>query len=214
MLPFSFGAANQRIQRVLAIGAHSDDIEIGGGGTILRLLEEHPHLEFAWVVLTGTVQRQNEARRSVEGFLGNTPHTLHLPGFDDGYLPHSGREVKQFFETLKPFAPDLILTHARHDLHQDHRFACELVWNTFRNHLIWEYEIPKYDGDLRTPNLYVPLSDAHAKRKVALLNEHFATQRNKHWFTDETFLGLMRVRGLECAHPGYAEGFYTRKMVV
>jgi LmbE family N-acetylglucosaminyl deacetylase len=214
MHALSLNPTGQPIRRVLAIGAHSDDIEIGCGGTVLRLIEEHPHLEFSWVVLTGSAQRQEEARNSAADFLNGTKHMLHLPGFADGYLPHTGREVKQFFETLKPFAPDLILTHVRHDLHQDHRFANELTWNTFRNHLILEYEIPKYDGDLHTPNVYVQLSEGQARHKVDLLNMHFATQRGKHWFTDEVFLGLMRVRGLECAHAGYAEGFHARKVVV
>jgi len=205
---------HQPLRRVLAIGAHADDIEIGCGGTLLHLINDPGSvepLEFAWVVLTGDAQRQAEARASAQAFLGRAPHTLHLPGFDDGYLPHAGQAVKRFFETLKPFAPDLILTHTRHDLHQDHRLSCELTWNTFRDHLILEYEIPKFDGDLGTPNIYVPLSEAEAKRKAQLLNEHFASQRSKHWFTDELFLGLMRLRGLECAHPGYAEGFYARK---
>jgi LmbE family N-acetylglucosaminyl deacetylase len=199
---------------VLAIGAHADDIEIGAGGTVLRLIEDDPNLEFYWVVLTGSHDRMAEARESALAFLGKTTASVTIPGFEDGFLPYHGREVKLFFETLKPFAPDLILTHYRADLHQDHRLACELTWNTFRDHLILEYEIPKYDGDLGTPNFYVPLREEHVRKKIDLLSEHFASQRVKHWYERETFLGLMRVRGLECHVTGHAEAFYCRKVVL
>jgi LmbE family N-acetylglucosaminyl deacetylase len=214
MRGFRFDAAAGRPPRVLAIGAHADDIEIGAGGTVIRLIEEYPDLEFKWVVLTSKGDRTAEARRSAEAFLGPATGSVELPGFQDGFLPYSGREVKQFFETLKPFAPDLILTHARGDLHQDHRLACELTWNTFRDHLILEYEIPKYDGDLGTPNFYVPLRDDQARRKIDLLAEHFASQQVKHWYERETFLGLMRLRGMECHVAGHAEAFYCRKVVL
>jgi LmbE family N-acetylglucosaminyl deacetylase len=208
-------AAAGRPLRVLAIGAHADDIEIGGGGTVLRLIEEYPGLEFKWVVLTSSRDRMNEARRSAEAFLGSAAAAVELPGFQDGFLPYSGLEVKQFFETLKPFAPDLILTHCRGDLHQDHRLACELTWNTFRDHLILEYEIPKYDGDLGSPNVFVPLDRRTCKRKAKCLQDVFGSQREKHWFEIETFLGLMRLRGMECRAPkGYAEAFYARKLVL
>jgi LmbE family N-acetylglucosaminyl deacetylase len=214
MRGFTIDAAAGSLSRVLAIGAHADDIEIGAGGTVLRLIEEHPGLEFRWVVLTGTSDRMAEARRSAEAFLGPATGSVELPGFQDGFLPYYGREVKLFFETLKPFAPDLILTHCRSDLHQDHRLACELTWNTFRDHLILEYEIPKYDGDLGTPNFYVPLREEQVRRKIDLLSEHFASQRAKHWYEPETFRGLMRIRGLECHVTGYAEAFYCRKVVL
>jgi LmbE family N-acetylglucosaminyl deacetylase len=141
--------------------------------------------------------------------------SFELPGFQDGFLPYSGREVKPFFETLKPFAPDLILTHCRGDLHQDHRLACELTWNTFRDHLILEYEIPKYDGDLGSPNFFVPFDRRICQRKIKNLMACFATQRNKQWFTEDTFQGLMRIRGIEANSPGkFAEGFYSRKSLL
>jgi LmbE family N-acetylglucosaminyl deacetylase len=214
MRGFTIDAAPGSLSRVLAIGAHADDIEIGAGGTVLRLIEEHPGLEFRWVVLTGNRDRMAEARRSAEAFLGLATWSVELPGFQDGFLPYNGREVKSFFETLKPFAPDLILTHCRSDLHQDHRLACELTWNTFRDHLILEYEIPKYDGDLGTPNFYVPLREEQVRRKIDLLSEHFASQRAKHWYEPETFRSLMRIRGLECHVAGYAEAFYCCKVVL
>jgi LmbE family N-acetylglucosaminyl deacetylase len=213
MRGFTIDAAAGRPLRVLAIGAHADDIEIGCGGTVLRLIEEYAGLEFKWVVLTSNRDRMTEARHSAQAFLGPTAAGVELPGFQDGFLPYSGLEVKQFFETLKPFAPDLILTHCRGDLHQDHRLACELTWNTFRDHLILEYEIPKYDGDLGTPNFYVPLREEHVRRKIDLLAEHFASQQVKHWYERETFLSLMRIRGMECHVLGHAEAFYCRKVV-
>ena len=207
-------AAAGRALRVLAIGAHADDIEIGAGGTVLRLIEDYPGVEFQWVVLTSRGDRTAEARRSAEAFLGPAARAIELPGFQDGFLPYTGGEVKQFFESLKPFAPDLILTHCRGDLHQDHRLACELTWNTFRDHLILEYEIPKYDGDLGTPNFYVPLRAEHVQRKLSLLAEHFGSQQVKHWYEPETFLGLMRIRGMECHRAGHAEAFYCRKVLL
>jgi LmbE family N-acetylglucosaminyl deacetylase len=199
---------------VLVVGAHADDIEIGCGGTVLRLIEEYPTLEFKWVVLTGTQDRMAEARRSAQAFLQAATVSLELPGFQDGFLPYQGHDVKLFFETLKPFAPDLILTHYRNDLHQDHRLACELTWNTFRDHVILEFEIPKYDGDLGTPNFYIPLSENLVQKKIALLSEHFGSQQAKHWYERETFLGLMRIRGLECHVTGHAEAFYCRKVLL
>ena len=215
MRGFRFDTAANRAPRVLAIGAHADDIEIGAGGTVLRLVEEYPGLEFKWVVLTGKRDRMAEARSSALAFLGTATASIELPSFQDGYLPYLGSEVKQFFETLKPFAPDLILTHCRSDLHQDHRLACELTWNTFRSHLILEYEIPKFDGDLGRPNVFVPLSEEVVERKVELLEQHFATQTGKHWFDRETFLGLMRLRGMEAASPTrFAEAFTSRKVVL
>jgi LmbE family N-acetylglucosaminyl deacetylase len=214
MRGFTLDSKPGRPPRVLAIGAHADDIEIGAGGTVLRLIEDYPGLEFRWVVLTGEADRGAEARTSALAFLGKTAETIQLLGFQDGFLPYHGREVKSFFETLKPFEPDLILTHCRSDLHQDHRLACELTWNTFRDQLILEFEIPKYDGDLGTPNFYVPLREEHVRKKIELLSEHFASQRAKHWYERETFLGLMRIRGLECHVAGHAEAFYCRKVVL
>ena len=214
MRGFTFDAATDRPFRVLAIGAHADDIEIGCGGTVLRLIEDYPDLEFKWVVLTGNHDRLAEAHHSAKAFLGTATASLELPGFPDGFLPYNGREVKLFFETLKPFAPDLVLTHCRNDLHQDHRLTCELTWNTFRDHLILEFEIPKYDGDLATPNFYVPLCEDLVRKKINLLSEHFDSQQVKHWYEQETFLGLMRIRGLECHVAGHAEAFYCRKVML
>jgi LmbE family N-acetylglucosaminyl deacetylase len=202
--------------RVLVIGCHADDIEIGCGGTLLALTRRSPDVEVTWVVLGADGERSAEARASAEAFLqraGRAEVVVH--GFRDAFMPYDGAAVKEAFEELKRVEPDLVLTHARDDLHQDHRLACELTWNTFRDHLILEYEVPKWDGDLGRPNLYVPLEDAVVGDKVDLVLRHFPTQSGKHWYDEETFRGLMRLRGLECASPSrYAEAFYARKMVL
>ena len=203
--------------RVLALGCHSDDIEIGAGGTLLRLSASHPALDVRWVVFSARAERREEARASAEDLLAGVAATeVTLHEFRDGYFPYEGAQVKDVFEALKAGpAPDLILTHHRHDLHQDHRLVCELTWNTFRDHLVLEYEIPKYDGDLGRPNVFVPLAETHARRKVEVLMRHFRTQQNKHWFTEDLFLGLMRVRGMECRSPtGWAEAFHGPKVVL
>lgn len=201
---------------VLCLGAHSDDIEIGCGGTILRLIEEHPALRFYWVVFSASPARAREATASAGNFLrGASGCEVVVKTFRDGYFPYEGAVIKDFFEELKSVSPALVLTHCRDDLHQDHRVINELTWNTFRDHLIWEYEIPKYDGGLGSPNLYVHLSAAVAARKVDLLLTHFQTQANKHWFTPATFRGLMALRALESRAPEQqAEAFYVRKQVV
>jgi LmbE family N-acetylglucosaminyl deacetylase len=204
-------------RRVLCIGAHSDDIEIGCGATVLRLAESSPGVEFYWLVLSSNPARAREARRSAAAFLrGVRRKTVAVQSFRDGFLPYIGSPVKECFEELKKaFAPDLIFTHFRHDLHQDHRLACELTWNTFRNHLVLEYEIPKFDADLRSPNVFVPVSDPVRRRKLRLLMRYFGTQRSKQWFSEDLFQGLMRLRGIECASPtGYAEAFHCRKLVL
>jgi LmbE family N-acetylglucosaminyl deacetylase len=199
--------------RVLVIGSHADDIEIGCGGTLLRLAAER-ELEVHWVVLSGSEERAAEARRSAEAFLAGATFELDVQGFRDAFFRYGG-EVKEFFESLKPVGPDLILTHHDSDLHQDHRLVAELTWNTFRDHLILEYEIPKYDGDLGSPNVFVHLDEETARRKAALLVEFFPSQRGKPWFTEDLFLSLMRLRGMEAASPsGYAEGFYGRKVTL
>jgi LmbE family N-acetylglucosaminyl deacetylase len=205
------------VKRVLCLGAHSDDIEIGCGGTILRLIENSDRVEFYWLVLTSNPERAREAQRSAKAFLrGARRKTIVVKSFRDGFLPYIGAPVKECFEELKQaFAPDLIFTHFRHDLHQDHRIVSELTWNTFRNHLILEYEIPKYDADLGSPNFFVPLGDSIARRKVRGLMRYFGTQRNKQWFSEDLFLSLMRVRSIEAASPArYAEGFHCRKMLL
>jgi LmbE family N-acetylglucosaminyl deacetylase len=201
--------------RILCLGAHSDDIEIGCGGTLLRLLQERPGTEVLWVVLSGGGLREKEARASARDFLKNAGGSaVETHTFRDGYFPYHGAEVKDYFESLKAkLSPDVVFTHYRNDLHQDHRVVSELTRNTWRNHLLLEYEIPKYDGDLGQPNLFVPVSPAHAKRKCALLMKHFGTQRSKHWFDEETFLALMRLRGIESASPTrYAEAFHAHKV--
>ena len=217
MLNLDFDRAFGRRGTLLALGAHSDDIEIGCGGTILTLLRRYPKLRVWWVVLGASGRRQTEAEASARDFLRGA-HTgrVIVKGFRDGFLPYTGVEVKEFFEELKrEVAPDLILTHQLHDRHQDHRLTCDLTWNTFRDHLILEYEIPKYDGDMGAPNMFVNIDRRAAERKVALLMKHFGTQRSKHWFDREMFLGLMRLRGMESGASGpYAEAFYARKVVL
>jgi LmbE family N-acetylglucosaminyl deacetylase len=203
-------------RRLLAIGAHCDDIEIGCGGTLLRLVGEHPDLEVRWVVFCSTPERAREARASAAAFLRRVVKAEVTVGdHRDGYLPHSGAAVKDEFEALKRnYSPDLILTHYRHDLHQDHRLVSELTWNTWRNHMILEYEIPKYDGDLGVPNFFSPMPAATMERKIELLLEQFPSQSGKPWFTADLFRGLARIRGMECVAPeGLAEAFYCRKAV-
>lgn len=202
---------------ILVLGAHSDDIEIGCGGSLLRLLDEHPQSAVRWVVISGDERRAEEARASAEDVLGSeTRREIICGNFRDGFFPYQGSEIKEFFEELKSdFVPDLIFTHRCDDAHQDHRLIAELTWNTFRNHLIFEYEIPKYDGDLGKPNVFVSLDEETCHHKVAILLRHFATQHNKHWFTADLFLGLLRLRGVEANSPtAYAEGFYCRKMII
>jgi LmbE family N-acetylglucosaminyl deacetylase len=202
---------------VLCLGAHSDDIEIGAGGTILTWLDQGIHLEVHWCVLSGIRERETEARASAGDFLaGATTSTIEIMNFRDGFFPEQGEQLKIWFESLKArVAPDLILAHRRDDAHQDHRQVNRLVWNTFRDHLVLEYEIPKWDGDLGRPNLYMPVSASVMQRKVDLLMDHFGSQRSKQWFDPETFLGLARLRGMECrADDRYAEAFVARKLVL
>jgi LmbE family N-acetylglucosaminyl deacetylase len=212
MLQLRLPPAPGSLRRVLLIGAHPDDIEIGCGGTILALTRAVPDLEVTWVVLAAEGERAEEARVSAEAFLGDCRSPdIRLHPWRDGFLPSYGEAVKDAFEDLKPVAPDLVLTHTRSDLHQDHRFASELTWQTFRDHLILEYEIPKYDGDLGAPNVFVPLDENVIAEKIRLLEEHHMTQTAKHWFDEELFRGLMRIRGMEAA-TRYAEAFVCRKL--
>ena len=199
--------------RLLAIGSHADDIEIGLGGTLLALLDRHPGLAVTWVVLSADEAREHEARASAAAFAGDRVEVV-VQSFRESYFPFVGAQVKEFFDELgREIEPDLVFTHAATDLHQDHRLVAELTWNTFRDHLILEYEIPKYDGDLGAPNVFVPLSEEIVARKIALLLEHFPSQRGKHWFTEDLFRATMRLRGVESATP-YAEAFRSRKLVV
>jgi LmbE family N-acetylglucosaminyl deacetylase len=203
-------------RRVLALGAHADDIEIGCGGALLRLVAEHPGLEVTWAVFCSNPQRAAEARASAAAFLEGAGRAHVVVGAHrDGFLPYEGAAIKDEFEVLKrEVSPDLILTHFRDDRHQDHRLVSELTWNTWRDHLILEYEIPKYDGDLGAPNLFAALPAAVMERKAALILRHFPSQAGKHWFTADLFKALARIRGMECAAPdGFAEGFYARKVV-
>lgn len=202
---------------LLFLGAHCDDIEIGCGGTILRLADQYPKIRFVWVVFSSDPKRAEEVRQSFAKFLEPVTHKLlKIEQFRNGYFPYVGDSIKDYFEGLKKTEnPHFIFTHHREDLHQDHRLVSELTWNTFRNHLILEYEVPKYDGDLGTPNFFVPISREIGERKSSYIVECFESQRDRKWFTRETFLGLMRLRGVECnTESEYAEAYYCRKLVV
>jgi LmbE family N-acetylglucosaminyl deacetylase len=203
--------------KVLCLGAHSDDIEIGCGGLILSLVKSKRPVDITWVVFSAAAEREREARRGAALFLKGAARTrVIIKQFRDGHFPYEGAAVKVVFETLKKeSAPDVVLTHYRNDRHQDHRVLSDLAWNTFRDHLVLEYEIPKFDGDLGQPNCFVPLDHATSARKAKYLDQAFGTQRDKHWFSSETFLGLLRLRGMECRAPeGYAEAFFARKAVL
>ena len=202
---------------VLCLGAHSDDIEIGAGATLLSMMERGILLDVHWCVLSAEHDREHEARASATDFLSRAASAkVDVMSFRDGFFPEQGEAIKSWFEGLKQRAnPDVIFTHHRDDAHQDHRQVRRLTWNTFRDQCILEYEIPKWDGDLGQPNLYVPISANVLQRKIELLTSHFATQRSKQWFDPETFLGLARLRGMECRAPErYAEAFHARKLSV
>jgi LmbE family N-acetylglucosaminyl deacetylase len=201
--------------RILALGAHCDDIEIGCGGTILRLATEQPDLEVRWVVFASTPERAAEARASAAGFLeGVGQRTVQVHDFRDGYLPYEGVRVKDAFEALKAeYVPDLVFTHYRDDRHQDHRLVSDLTWNTWRSHLVLEYEVPKYDGDFGSPAAFAPLTAALLERKIDLILTHFPTQASRHWLTRDLLRSVARIRGMECVAPdGLAEAFYVRKI--
>jgi LmbE family N-acetylglucosaminyl deacetylase len=205
------------VRTVLCLGAHADDIEIGCGGTVLRWLEENANLEFHWVVLSSDRERKKEALRGADLFLRRArKKRVEVESFRDGFFPYTATEIKEYFEDLKKrVSPDVVLTHYRDDRHQDHRLVSDLTWNTFRSHLILEYEIPKYDGDLGQPNFFVRLSESICRKKVRHILGTFATQTGKHWLTEDTLQAMMRLRGVESASPGkYAEAFYCRKMII
>lgn len=209
--------ALEKLRSLLCLGAHSDDIEIGCGGTVLRLIESNPGLAVHWVVFSAAGDRSREAESAAARFLARAgSKTVELHQFRDGFFPSELGKIKTYFEELKAkIQPDVVFTHTRADLHQDHRAVCELTWNTFRDHVVLEYEVPKWDGDLGNPNVFVPIEERHAKEKIAILMECFATQAGKRWFDEETFVGLMRLRGMECnAASRRAEAFYGRKVVV
>lgn len=206
----------QDVRTILCIGAHADDIEIGCGGTILRMLAAQ-EVEVHWVVLGATAERAAEADRSARRFLeGAVDRRIIVESFPDGFFPGEWKAIKEYLHELEgKISPDLIFTHRREDAHQDHRVVSELTWSVFRDHLIVEYEIPKYDGDLGRANLLVTLTEETCRAKVDNLVEVFETQRTKPWFAEETFWALLRLRGVEAKSPSaLAEGFYCRKMVL
>ena len=210
----SFIRPGERLS-VLCLGAHSDDIEIGAGATLLNMIGSGIHLEVHWYVLSGGGEREQEARASAADFLSGAEHAkIEVMTFKDGYFPQYSEAIKFWFEELKTRVnPDIIFTHFQDDAHQDHREVCRLTWNTFRDHCILEYEIPKWDGDIGQPNFYAPVSAEILSRKISLLMAHFGTQRSKDWFCADVFRGLARLRGMECRAPNYyAEAFFARKL--
>jgi LmbE family N-acetylglucosaminyl deacetylase len=216
MMHLNLGGGTSEGLKILCLGSHSDDIEIGCGGTILRLAGQYPNCEIHWVVFSAIGEREAEARRAAQLFAGSRLKGPLLKSFQDGFMPYVGGEIKTIFEDeLKQLSPGLIFTHNRRDAHQDHRLLSELTWNTFRDHMILEYEIPKYDGDMGQPSVFVPLERELCEKKVRCLMEAFESQHAKRWFHPDTFFSLMRLRGMECNAPsGYAEAFYCRKVVL
>lgn len=203
--------------QILCLGAHSDDIEIGCGGAILTLLERYHNVAVRWVVFSSNEERANEARTSAGAFLGQARHKeVVVKNYRDGFFPFLGAQIKDDFESLKrDYNPDLVFTHYRDDRHQDHRTISDLTWNTFRNHFILEYEIPKYDGDLGQPNFFVPLEESVCSRKIRNIVDSFRSQGQKQWFDEQTFLSILRLRGMEANSPTrFAEAFYCRKTVL
>lgn len=201
--------------KVLCLGAHSDDIEIGCGGTILRLIEEFKNIDFYWIVFSSNKIRTREAKESAYSYLDNVIRKkIVILDFKDGYFPYIGASIKDYFEELKcEFEPDIVFTHYRYDLHQDHRLISELTWDSFRDHLILEYEILKYDGDLGSPNFFIHLTKSQVEIKIQKLVNNFSSQFENHWFNPETFKSTLRIRGVESNSPNnYAEGFYCRKI--
>ncbi|MBN3922239.1 PIG-L deacetylase family protein [Nostoc sp. NMS4] len=215
MIQLTLNKTEESEYKILCLGSHCDDIEIGCGGTILKLIENYQDVVIYWVVFSSNEQRAKEATTSASLFLKEIPvKKIIIKDFRDGFLPFQGIEVKECFEQLKQeFSPDIIFTHHRDDRHQDHRLISEFTWNTFRNHLILEYEIPKYDGDLGIPNFFVHLNETLCRRKIQYILDAFPTQNNKQWFTEETFRSILRIRGIESNSPSkYAEAFYCRKI--
>ena len=215
MLDFSF-FVEKRNPAILCLGAHADDIEIGCGGTILKLVSDLPEVQFYWIVFSGDKKRAKEAKQSAAIFLREAKSkNIIVHDFRESYFPFCGADIKDFFEKLKHrLSPDLIFTHYRSDYHQDHRLLSNLTWNTFRDNFILEYEIPKYDGDLGKPNLYSNLNETLVQRKVKYICDVFQSQTEKQWFTEDTFKSILRIRGLESNSPNrYAEAFYCRKIV-
>ena len=216
MIELNLNKRRKSLHQILCLGAHSDDLEIGCGGTILKIADIFPNLAITWVVFGSEGVRSDEAGQSANLFLKNVAEKrIIVNNYRDGFFPYIGGEIKDYFEQLKRgISPDIIFTHYRQDLHQDHRLISELTWNTFRNHMILEYEIPKYDGDFGSPNFFVHLNEQICREKIQYLFDVFKSQHGKHWFTEDTFQSLMRLRGVESSAPErYAEAFYCRKMV-
>ena len=217
MLKLDFDVRGRREPRFLFLGAHCDDIEIGCGGTVLELLAKYPKAAVDWIVLSSGKARAAEARRAAKLFLaGARKPRVTIKDFRNSFFPIEAAEIKECFEEIKrSISPDVVFTHHRDDLHQDHRIVGELTWNTFRDHLILEYEIPKYDGGLGSPNFFVPLTRPTADRKIEILTKTFESQRSKAWFSADTFNALLRLRGIECNAPhGMAEAYYARKIAL
>ena len=217
MLELHFGTSRSDVCTVVCLGAHCDDLEIGCSGTLMKLSAGGMPLSVTWIVFSSDEEREKEALRSAQVVLGKVRRKeITIKRFPDGLFPSVQAEIKEYFETLKQrVSPDIVFTHYRHDLHQDHRVVGELTWNTFRDHLILEYEIPKYDGDLGSPNVFVHLDEAVCQVKVDNIVASFRSQEGKRWFTPDLFLSLMRLRGMEANSPSrYAEGFYSRKLIV
>jgi len=217
MLPLKFDSQGKNsLHQVLCLGAHSDDIEIGCSGTLLKLIDQFPDISIYWVVFGANEQRKEEALASAYALLKDVKNkTILIKDFRDRFFPYIGAEIKDFFDHFtKDVSPDLVLTHYHKDLHQDHRLISDLTWNAFRDHMILEYEIPKYDGDLGNPNFFVHLEPVIYQKKINHLIQYFKTQANKQWFTEETFSSILRLRGIQSNAPDkYAEGFYLRKAI-
>jgi len=208
---------NNRRLKVLCLGAHSDDIEIGCGGTILSLLGKYRTAEVNWVVFSSEAGREEEARTGADTFLKHAGRkNVRIEKFRNGFFPYIGSEIKEYFEAMKEdVSPDVIFTHYREDLHQDHRVISELTSNSFRDHLILEYEIPKWDGDIGRPNMFMPLQDSVCRKKISNILSIFKTQASKHWFKEDLFYSILRIRGMECLSPtNHAEAYYCRKWVL
>jgi LmbE family N-acetylglucosaminyl deacetylase len=217
MLSVTFNKGILSPLKVLCLGAHADDIEIGCGGSLLRLLGECDKTCVHWVVFSGNAERHAEAEKSANLFLKKAAQKeIILRNFRESFFPYIGEKIKEYFDYLKAgMNPDIVFTHYRNDLHQDHRLLAEMTWQTFRDHLILEYEIPKFDGDIGSPNLYVHLNEEIAAKKVEYLDTSYASQKLKKWFKKETFLAMLRLRGIESnAAENLAEGFYCRKLVL
>ena len=203
--------------RVLCLGAHCDDIEIGCGGTILELAKICPTLDVHWVVFGSDPTRAAEAKACASLFLRDVPDkSVEIRSHRDGFFPAEWVAIKEHFEEIKKgFEPDVVFTHYRDDRHQDHRVMSDLAWNTFRHHMVLEYEVPKYDGDLGVPNFFVPLSEESSRAKVKYILDSFHSQSSKHWLTEDTLAALMRLRGIESGGASrHAEAFYCRKVLL